>query len=382
MLAPLDHCLCCGNNELDLCLDLGSQPLANTYPEDDNTILPTFPLAANFCAKCSHMQLSHCVDRSALFTDYHYVSGTTHTLREDFYNFADMITSKHGIGTVLEIACNDGSQLNAFKDAGWKTIGIDPAENLHPISSKNHETYCAFLNDTHRKFKADVVVAQNVLAHVDNPLNFLEICKDISDHIYIQTSQADMLQNGEFDTIYHEHISFFSEKSLSELAERAGLVLVETSKRPTHGQSYLFHLQTAGSKQALTPGPTKQEVDKFAQNARNTIRAFKSELQSIRATGIKLIGYGAAAKGTTVLNAANEPLDYIVDDNPLKQNKYIPGMNIPIKHPDALLKESDDILVVPLSWNFYNEIKQKVMERKPTGVTLMQYFPSIRYESP
>ena len=124
MLSQLTECLACSNNKLKMVLNLGEQPLANSYTKKP-TNLQKFPLILNYCNTCTHLQLSHSVDRSKIFNDYPYVSGTTKTLRDDFASFAKQVTESHGIGVVLDIACNDGSQLNAFKALGWKTIGID-----------------------------------------------------------------------------------------------------------------------------------------------------------------------------------------------------------------------------------------------------------------
>jgi hypothetical protein len=379
MINHLNECLCCGNADLKPALDLGDQPLANTYPTE-KVDLPTYPLLLNFCSECGHMQLSVSVDRSSIFSDYQYVSGTTQTLRDDFADFARFVTEKHGVGTVLDIACNDGSQLDAFKELGWTTIGIDPAVNLHEINRKNHQVYCEFLNDNHRCMKADVIVAQNVVAHTDNPLHFLEICKDIAPNIYVQTSQALMIENGEFDTIYHEHISFFSESSMRELARRAGLVLANTSFRDIHGKSFLFDIRREGDEQMIAPKPSMEQVQDFNKKASTAIQNLRSVIQQERAAGRKVIGYGAAAKGMTVLNAVGEHIDYIVDDNPLKHNRLTPGLLIPILPPDEIASEESEITVIPLAWNFYAEIKNKILSRKSSNIRIIKYFPDFSIE--
>jgi 2-polyprenyl-3-methyl-5-hydroxy-6-metoxy-1,4-benzoquinol methylase len=372
MLRQLTNCLCCGSFHLECVLDLGEQPLANSYPAG-MVALPRFPLALNYCVKCSHLQLTHSVDRSAIFTDYPYVSGTTQTLRDDFAAFALQVTQKHGVGTVLDIACNDGSQLDAFKALGWKTIGIDPAKNLYELSSKNHEVYCDFLGEHHSTLKADIIVAQNVLAHTDNPLNFLQICQQIAPTIYVQTSQANMVNNGEFDTMYHEHISFFSERSMAVLADRAGLVLRSISKRSIHGTSFLFEL----SSDALI---TRETIAQFADKATATLADLSTLIKAESASGRKVIGYGAAAKGMTVLNAIDAQLDYIVDDNPLKHGLYSPGQLIPILDPDQLCNEQEPFTIIVLAWNFYDEVKQKVLNRVSTDVKFVRYFPTMAIE--
>lgn len=382
MLRNIERCLCCWSPFIELVLDLGEQPLANSYPPEPME-LPKFPLALNYCRTCSHLQLTHSVDRSQIFTDYPYVSGTTSTLRDEFTQIAQRITAQHGVGTILDIACNDGSQLNAFKELGWKTIGIDPAKNLYPLSSANHEVYCDFLNDNHRSLKADVIIAQNVLAHTDNPHKFLDICSDIAPICYIQTSQADMIKNGEFDTIYHEHISFFSERSMRTLALNSGWTLSAISRRPVHGVSYLFQLSRgiAGTPVVqVADVASRDKVDTFVSRAKSVIRNLREVLAEEQLSGRRVIGYGAAAKGMTVLNAVGEPLDYIVDDNSLKHGLYTPGLNIPIREPAVLGEETHDITVIPLAWNFYPEIRRKTMNYSRSHVKFIKYFPELMVE--
>jgi len=380
MLRPIEKCLCCWSTALDLVLDLGEQPLANSYPPEP-TELPRFPLALNYCSSCTHLQLTHSVDRSQIFSDYPYVSGTTATLRDEFAWIAQHLTEKHGVGTVLDIACNDGSQLDRFKELGWTTIGIDPAKNLYPISSANHEIYCEFLNDSHRSIKADVIIAQNVLAHTDDPHTFLDICSDIAPVCYIQTSQANMVQNGEFDTIYHEHISFFSERSMRVLAHNSGWTLSGVTHRPVHGTSYLFELTQDGVPvEDVADVATYELVELFSRQAQSVINNLRAILQEERASDRRLIGYGAAAKGMTVLNAVGETLDYIVDDNPMKHGLYTPGLNIPIFSPLVLQSETKEMTIVPLAWNFYPEIRSKTLSYVGHPVKFIKYFPELLVE--
>lgn len=213
----LKECLCCGNSDVRTILDLGNQPLANTYHTGED--LDVYPLKLNLCQNCWHLQLSHAVNPDLMFKNYLYVSGTSNTLREYFDKFVDITLSYNkDAKTVLDIACNDGTQLDSYKRIGIKTYGIDPAENLHTISKeKGHDIVLDYFNiESVKKFgnkKFDIITAQNVFAHNTYPLEFLKICKGILNddgHIFIQTSQANMVLNNEFDTIYHEHISFFN----------------------------------------------------------------------------------------------------------------------------------------------------------------------------
>ena len=221
IIKELKSCVCCGGENLEFVIDLNNQPLANSYVKEIGEAEMFFPLRLNFCKDCTHLQLSHAVHPDYLFKNYLYVSGTSKTLRDYFDWFAEFVDNdnKNQTKNVLDIACNDGSQLNSFKKLGYNTFGIDPAENLHQISSKEHNVICDYLTEENVKsfgVKFDAIVAQNVFAHNDYPEQFLLACKEVlsdTGYMYIQTSQANMVANSEFDTVYHEHISFFSAKS-------------------------------------------------------------------------------------------------------------------------------------------------------------------------
>lgn len=377
-------CLCCNSDKLTLAIDLNTQPLANSYVSSLEEYESVYPLALNYCNSCSHLQLSHAVDPNLLFKNYIYVSGTTKTLRDYFDSFVEIVSKYYSNQTspltVLDIACNDGSQLDSFKKLGHHTYGIDPAENLYASSSKNHFIICDYLTpNSISKFdtKFDTIIAQNVLAHNSYPLEFLKICKtNIKDtgRIFIQTSQAEMIKYGQFDTIYHEHISFFNAHSFSTLANNAGLYVIDIIKTDIHGTSYVFVLSTnqdEDNSAMLLQNEgfqTAADLSIFAESAINTITKLKSDIQIYKDLGYLIVGYGAAAKGNTVLNFGNIDLDYIVDDNPLKQNLFTPGRKIKIVSFDAINSISPNTPVVwlPLSWNFFKEIKFNIETKRPT----------------
>lgn len=387
----LTKCLCCESKNLVKVLDLSSQPLANSYLKSNTEEESTFPLAINFCTECTHTQLTHAVNPDLLFKNYLYVSGTTKTLRDYFdwfVQFTREYVGKKAELSVLDIACNDGTQLNSFKAAGFKTYGIDPAENLHTISSKEHNVVCDYFNKKSLKklsTKFDVIVAQNVFAHNTYPKKFLELCKESltpNGCIFIQTSQANMFVNGEFDTIYHEHISFFSLKSFSILANSIGLNLIDMKKTDVHGTSYVFVLSSKKkdrytSLKKIEKPLTLKFMTEYANRCMQITSDVKAQLDSLRKEGYKIIGYGAAAKGNTFLNFAKPYIDYIVDDNQLKQGLYTPGLRIPIKSPDILKEEKSKVVLVPLAWNFFSEIKDKVLLRKNKDIVFLKYFPKL-----
>lgn len=386
----LKNCLCCGGTDLKLVLDLNKQPLANSYLQDKNLPQDEFPLAINYCNECTHIQLTEAVDPDLLFKNYLYVSGTTQTLKQYFKDFIDIVTRYNSGKKVLDIACNDGTQLDAFKERGYDTYGIDPAENLYPLSSKNHTVICDYFNESsilkfdNYRDKFDIVIAQNVFAHNSYPKEFLECCKKVlshTGHLFIQTSQADMVAQNQFDTIYHEHISFFSISSMRSLARRAGLYIKDVIKTPVHGNSFVFVLskwgpdnssQFVSQENLLTP----YRMQQYALNSISVAAETRGLINALRSSGHKVIGYGAAAKGNTFINFSKFQLDYIVDDNPLKHYLYTPGSRIPILPPNQIEKEKSPIYVVPLAWNFFEEIKSKVSAMKK-DVTYIKYFPSV-----
>ena len=396
----LKECLCCGSEKLKLVLDLNEQPLANSFKKTAEEDEPTFPLRLNICEDCTHLQLSHAVNPDLLFKNYLYVSGTSQTLRDYFDWFAkETLTYAPDAETVLDIACNDGSQLNSFKALGLKTYGVDPAENLHPLSSANHEVVCDYFTDKynyHYKNKnLDIITAQNVFAHNSYPLEFLKQCKEImhdASVLFIQTSQADMIRNNEFDTIYHEHLSFFNASSMSALAQRAGLHLIDIRKTPIHGNSYMFVFKKTAEDTSKVDAVLAEERDlglqdmntylAYADRASTIVEDLKQTIMHYRMLDYLIVGYGAAAKGNTLLNFGDIHLDYIIDDNPLKQGLYSPGMGTPVV-PISILDQYAETKVafVPLAWNFFTEIRKNIKgKRDREGDVFIKYFPIISIE--
>lgn len=375
--SPVVACLACGGCNLEQVLDLGLQPLANNFlteiQEQEN-----YPLGLNYCHGCTHLQLTHNVQRSTLFDNYLYVSGTSKTLKEDFANFARDINLRWGPQRIIDIACNDGSQLDEFKKLGWETLGIDPARNILETSIKNHPVICDYLRPEYAKFlEADIALAQNVLAHTDNPKQLVETALEIANTFYVQTSQALMVQNGEFDTIYHEHLSFFSELSFWTLTQRAKKHLKQISLRDIHGTSFLFEISNLGPEVEKPSGPTPQEVREFGRRSRETIDKLDQLLSSERSSGALLIGYGASAKGMTVLNALQTNLDFLIDDSPLKQGRYTPGRNVPVVPAEFLKGLTTPVTFVMTAWNFEKEIRAKIQENYSGPARYIRYFPEV-----
>ena len=393
----LNVCLCC-NKEKKLFLDLDKQPLANNYHEQ-NIKCEVYPLKLMYCPECFHCQLSHAVNPEVLFKSYKYVSGTSQTGLDFFKQNAFFISNyKENVGKILDIASNDGTQLDFFKELGWTTYGVDPATNLCPIAAnKGHYIICDFWNEEAAKKLPimDVITAQNVFAHTQYVDDFLQNCKLVMDDntsLFIQTSQKNMIINTEFDTTYHEHISFYNTKSMKTLVERNGLHLNRILEAEIHGHSYIFEIskkyksENNNVKQYLLDEEQKgiynnKTYHDFNWKAQYIVYNLKLELLNYRNNNYKCIGFGAAAKGQTVLCYADIFLDYIIDENPLKIGLFSPKMDIPIVNIDHFIndKSSDKFLIVILAWNFSKEIIEKINKVKgyKNVVFIEKYFPKI-----
>lgn len=400
---PITECLACGGHDLVLTLDLQDQPLANSFQEHagvKGTDL-WFPLAINRCRNCNHLQLTHVVDPALIYTHYLYVSGTSGTYREYMSWYAKFVREQFNYWPtrVLDIGCNDGSQLDAFHQVQFQTWGVDPAENLHTISSAKHNVVLGFWDENSAGKLGtdfDVISCQNAFAHNPDPLAFLKLAKEYlrtDGKIFIQTSQADMVVNGEFDTIYHEHISYYNSESMKQLAERAGLHLIDVVKTPIHGTSYIFVLAKHPANEcrvqnilATERGLGLQSADTYtnwATGVNQLLVRLQDQIDEYKQY-YTIVGYGAAAKGMTLINASHIHVDCVIDDNPMKQGLYCPGTSIPvvsIDWLDTVTDSKENIVFVPLAWNFYTEIKQKIQAKRNNKQDLfLRYFPTITTE--
>lgn len=402
---PIKECIACGSNDLVQVLDLETQPLANSYLKNLSMVNmePEYPLAINRCEHCYHVQLTHQVNPELMFKDYAYVSGTSKTQLEYFdwlirHILAKYISYGEVANTILDIGCNDGSFLNACKsvDSKLTTYGVDPAENLYPLSSKNHNVHCGFFTGNEFKSeKFDIITCLNAFAHNSDQLGFLKnVATRMHDSslLFCSTSQADMILNGEFDTIYHEHLSFYNTMSAKAICERAGLHLIDVWKSPIHGTSYIFVISKTSKNDkdlARVESMIKSErvaglyspetYEIYSERCYKTAYLFAEIIRKYRKAGIRVVGYGAAAKGNTLMNFANECPDIIIDDNPLKQFHFTPGMNTIIL-PSAVLQEyeEDRICFIPMAWNFYDEIVNKIKELRPNRKDIfIRYFPEF-----
>jgi 2-polyprenyl-3-methyl-5-hydroxy-6-metoxy-1,4-benzoquinol methylase len=392
----LNFCLCCKSNKLQKILNLKKQPLANSFLKNIYIKEKTYPLAVNACVACSHLQLTHIVDPKIIYKRYDYVSSTTKTYlnyMNIFFNICKKKINLRNPNSILDIGCNDGSQLDVFKKNGFVTYGIDPAKNIYKISRKKHKIFCTFFDAKivkKIKTKFDIIISQNSFAHNPNPNNFLKNAKKLMHKksiLVIQTSQANMCKNNEFDTIYHEHINFFNIKSMKTLTERSGLHLSDVIKKKIHGTSYIFVLKKYKKKNLFLRNKINSEkylninfYKKWADNCFNNVKKLKAILNKIP-TKYKKIGYGAAAKANTFLNFSKIKLNFIIDDNTLKQNKFTPGQKIPIYSIQELKKYKNQkkLYILPLAWNFFDEIKNKIKNyRTKNNDLFIKFNPKVQ----
>ena len=391
----IKNCLACGSNKLSNILNLNKQPLANSYLRNSIQKEKKYELKVNACLECTHLQLSIAVNPKLIYQNYDYVSGTTKTYlkyMKEFYKFCIKNSSKSVYKNILDVGCNDGSQLDVFKKNNFNTFGVDPAKNIYKISSRKHKIYCDFFNKKvvkkiNKKF--DLIIFQNSFAHNPNPYELLLNLRKLmhtESTLVIQTSQAEMCRNGEFDTVYHEHINFFNVKSMNELTKRANLKLHHVEKKPIHGTSYLFVIKIKSSSKKVLKILNKEKYlnqsyyKKWAKDCYTIVKKIQKKVQVLKKNYI-IIGYGAAAKANTFLNFSNIKLDYIIDDNKFKQNKFCPGSKIQIKSRTLLKKLKKNIYIMPLAWNFYKEIKNKVKMIRPNkDDRFILCFPKFKIE--
>ena len=396
-----NKCLVCESPIEGEYLNLNDQPLANSYHKGEN--LKKYPLRMKVCTNCWHSQLSVSVDPAEMFEHYLYISDTTKTLTKYFEWTTDYILDemKSKPKKALEIACNSGVLLEMFQNKGVECYGVDPAKNIRELSEKrNLNVYVDYWNEEFsNRIKSevgnfDLIMAFHVLPHVEDPNDFVKSCASVlSDEgrIYIQTSQCDMFLNNEFDVIYHEHSSYFTGNSIKELAHRNSLYVSSIIKTDIHSKSFLFSLQKEKCDEAQLNQLIKEESENgiysiekynsFSNKAADIKQKLLVGLRSFKEQGYTIIGYGAAAKGNTLLNYIEYKLDYIIDDNEMKWNYLTPGQDIEIHGIELLNRGFDKICFVPLAWNFYSEIKERIEKvRNTENDVFVKYFPDYLIE--
>jgi SAM-dependent methyltransferase len=405
---PQRTCLVC-DGPTDPLLDLDAQPLANLLLRDGSETFQTYPLGLAVCPACTHAQLTHFLPPGALFSDYLYASGTSNTLRQYFRWFATGLAgSIPSRARVLEIASNDGSLLTQMAGQGLDVTGVDPAANLNAIAaSAGHRVITGFFPDACPSGTFDAIVAMNVTAHTPQPLAFL---RGVAGALapggvaIIQTSQALMLANGEFDTIYHEHYSFFTVASMRRLAERAGLRLEQVRLVSVHGTSFLFFLRRADDGVpplafadkppfsvawpapeppylAMHPGfdDIQGAYESFAAKAKATMQGVASRLSWHKAEGRQIALAGVAAKALTFVRAAGIAPDLYLDEAPLKIGRLVPGSYTPIAPLTDITRLRRDTVFLIGAWNFADELIRKIRGiEHGFKATFLIHYPHIR----
>jgi SAM-dependent methyltransferase len=387
-------------------LDLGSQPLANNLPRKEDAAKTEFhcPLAVVKCPKCHLVQLTHSVPAHLMFDEYLYVSSTTQTFRTHFAEYAGDVRGRlpqKDRPLAVDIGSNDGLLVSCYEKAGMRGIGVEPAKNLAADANKRGVITLNryFDEETVREItakygKADAISANNVFAHIDDiqsvVRNVRELLSDDGFFVIEFAYLVTMLEKMFFDMIYHEHVCYIGITALGFLMERFGMEIFDITERGTHGGSLRVFMQKKG-------GPYRRavSVDRFLreekekgcldaktyQDFASRVMSFKEKLNGMVAVLKKqektISGYGAPAKASTIINFCEltpREIDYIVDDNPLKQGRLIPGRKIPIV-TSAYLDEHPTDYVLIFAWNFAEEIILKIEPLRARGVKFIIPLP-------
>lgn len=388
---PVTACRACGGRLGSVFCDLGTMPVANSYllPEKAAEPEPAFPLRALVCEDCRLVQLDTVVDETGIFSDYAYFSSTSATWLAHAARFCTETTRRLGLGMgsfVVEVASNDGYLLRNFVAAGIPCLGIEPAANIAAVAratgvpTETHffgRAVAAEILAARGGRPADLVIANNVLAHVPDLDDFVGGLAWLAGETGVVSIEAPhlvaLVDGVQFDTIYHEHYAYWSLLSMERALARDGLFAFDVERLPTHGGS----LRVLAAAKQVEPSAEllalrAEEVARglhgdafyngFDARVREVVAGLRAWVSAMRAEGRRIGAYGAAAKGNTLLNAAGVTAVEILavaDRSPAKQGKLLPGSHIPVVTPEALLAlRPDDILILP--WNIAEEVAQQL----------------------
>jgi SAM-dependent methyltransferase len=390
------RCRSCDQLNLDLVLSLGSTPLANALLTQKQLSEPEarFPLDLVFCPRCSLVQITETVPPKQLFSHYLYLTSFSDTMlhhSEDLV--AQLVKARHldGKSRVIEVASNDGYLLQYYKKVGVPVLGIEPAANIAKVAEdRGIPTLPRFFDLTlarelrDKDTRADVIHANNVLAHVSDLNGFVaglaQVLKENGVAVIEVPHVMPMVDRLEFDTVYHEHLCYFSLSALQTLFERHRLAIVDVEEIDLHGGSLQVHVAHSGRPSERVNALLERErtagvdrLDFYLEFGAKVMRLkddLRAMLEDLKTSGSKIAAYGASAKGSTLLNYCNigrETLEFVADRSTLKQGFYTPGMHLPIKAPEALMAELPDHVLL-LTWNFAAEIlKQQSAYRDQGG---------------
>ncbi len=404
-----DNCRLCSSKSITSVLRLEDTPPANNFVKasDLTKEQEKFPLELFFCQDCSHLQLPYVVNPNFLFDDYVYVSGTSPVFIKHFSDYADsLITnyapSKNNI--IVDIGSNDGTFLKFFKEKGYEVLGIDPAVEIsEKANEKGIKTINSFFDHKLAKQlklnypKASIISANNVFAHADDLVGILDGVKQILSNegifVFEVSYLVDVFEKNLFDTIYHEHLSYHSVKPLKKFFKNNDMQLIDVQRIPTHGGSIrgIAQFKDGPRKERSTVEKIilmeeEKQVDKistfmdFAENINKLKEELTNTLLNLRKKNKKIAGFGAPAKATTLMyqfDLNKDIIDFIVDDNPLKQNTFTPGLHVPVLSSDALEYQKPDYLLI-LAWNFADSIIEKNKDYLNSGGHFIIPLPEIK----
>jgi|TARA_B110000495_G_C23040940_1_gene624364 hypothetical protein len=404
------NCRFCENPLEHMFIDLGKSPLANSYlkHEDLNNLESFYPLRAFVCSKCFLVQLEEYESPENIFTEYAYMSSYSKSMLNHVENFVEKTIEEFDLSKdsdVIEIASNDGYLLQFFKNKNIPCYGIEPALNVAKIAEEKGiitikeffslKTAKELVNNNK---KADVLIAFNVLPHTPNLIDFIEGLKIILKEkgvIIIQFSAylLPFLQNLEFDTVYHEHFSFFSLYTLEKIFSTYGLTIFDVMEQKIHGGSMRIYLKHAANSSIKISSNVTNQIEKeieYGVNKLDTYMQFQGKIDELKSKiwefflEIKkenktIVGYGAAAKATTLLNYCGidkNLLPYVVDANPYKQNRYLPGTHIPIYNPKKIFETNPDYILI-LAWNLKDEIMKQINKAEQWNGKFVTFIPKV-----
>lgn len=402
-------CRSCEETGLMPILSLGKTPLANALLTAEELGQPEsiYPLDLAFCPNCKMVQITETVPPEKLFKEYLYFSSFSDTMLDHAQKLVRrLIQSRRldGKNLVIEIASNDGYLLQYYKKKGIQVLGVEPAVNIAKVAQdeRNIPTLCEFFSTelaqrlAKEAKKADVIHAHNVLAHVADLNGFVAgislLLKEDGIAIIEVPYLKDLIDHCEFDTIYHEHLCYFSLTSLDRLFQRHDLVIQDVERIPIHGGSLRLFLAKVGSadqsnsvhrllRDEVNLGMNSFEFyHDFARQVEDLKESLLSLLVNLKLDGKRIAAYGAAAKGSTLLNyfeIDQKYLDFVVDRSTVKQGLYMPGVHLPIYSPDRLLEAMPDYVLL-LTWNFADEILSQQAEYRRCGGQFIVPMPEVR----